>query len=156
MQTELRPGHHYRPSDVLRQAGAMLLLDEISAYGHDWVEARVQVRDDTLFMEEAGLPSWVGIEFMAQTASAYSGILQRQAGEDATIALLLGTRRYRARVTHFARGALLHVRATQGMIEDGGLAAFDCAIRDDRDTLAEAAIKAYRPHDLDRFLDENG
>ena len=135
----------------------MLLLDRISDYGPDWVEARLKIRRDTVFAEPHGVPSWVGVEIMAQTASAFSGILQQQTGEPTTIALLLGSRRYRAYVPFFAFDCELRVLARQSMLEPGGLAAFDCTIVDANNgtELATAQIKAFRPPDIERFLEDN-
>ncbi|MGH8517261.1 MAG: hypothetical protein ACREUE_07350, partial [Panacagrimonas sp.] len=108
---DIRVGEHYRPEQLLRQSGPMCLLDGVMGYGPDWIETRVDVRPDSRFGDAAGVPAWVGIEYMAQTIAAWSGIEHVQAGERPRIGLLVGCRRYACEVARFAPGQSLRVRA---------------------------------------------
>lgn len=155
MNTELLSGFSYTPQQVLVQREPMLLLDSIDTYGPDWVEASLTVRPDAPFATVDGMPAWVGIEYMAQTASAFSGILQRQSAESPSIALLLGARRFDSEVAQFGFGTRLKVRADLLMLEASGLAAFECTIRDAMRCLCRAQIKAYRPQDIEDFMKEH-
>lgn len=135
-------------TQVLPHEGRMLLLDELLDYGPEQVVCGVSIKADSMFCESAGVPAWVGLEYMAQTACAYSGIEEVQAGRKPSIALLLGARRYRSGVTHFVLGAQLRVVANLLLRDESGLVAFDCQIRQDDAVLARADVKAIRPHDL--------
>ncbi|MGQ0586898.1 MAG: ApeP family dehydratase [Gammaproteobacteria bacterium] len=150
----LRTGVHYQPAEVLPHRGAMLLLDSIRDYGDDWLVAEVRVRKDSNFGTPDGVPSWVGIEYMAQAVSAWSGIGQVQNGGKPGIGLLLGSRRYQARRPLFAVGSHLRVRARLVWRDTDDLAAFDCAIEEDGEAVAHAQLKVYRPRDLDAVLKE--
>jgi predicted hotdog family 3-hydroxylacyl-ACP dehydratase len=109
----------------------------------------VTIRPDSMFCDGVnGVPSWVGLEYMAQTASTYSGIDEARAGKKATIGLLLGSRRYTTEVPYFAIGMRLRVEAHMVLRDDTDLVAFDCKILDGERVLASADVKAYRPPDV--------
>lgn len=137
---------------VLPHEGRMLLLDELLEYGPEQVVCGVAIKADSVFCGSDGLPAWVGLEYMAQTACAYSGIEEVQAGRKPSIALLLGARRYRSNVAHFAIGARLRVVANLLMRDESGLVAFDCAIWQGDEVLARGDVKAIRPHDLGAII----
>ena len=50
--------------------GAMNLLDTVAHRDDLGIEARVRVPAEGLFMDAAGMPAWVGIEYMAQAVAA--------------------------------------------------------------------------------------
>lgn len=152
MARELRPGGRYAPADVIPQSGPMCLIDAIADYGADWIETRVDVRVDGLFGSADGVPAWVGIEYMAQTVAAWSGIEQVQAGRKPDIGLLVGTRRCEFEADRFLPGWILHVRARLLLRDDTDLAVFDCSIRHGQKPLAQAQVKVYRPPDIRAFI----
>ncbi|HVF17563.1 MAG TPA: hypothetical protein VNA21_11650, partial [Steroidobacteraceae bacterium] len=99
-------------SEVLPHRGRMLLLDELIDVGPEHVTCAVAIERSTMFCDGAnGVPSWVGIEYMAQTAAAYSGVEEARAGIRPTIGLLLGSRRYKSEVAYFPIGSRLRVHA---------------------------------------------
>ncbi|MGH8758659.1 MAG: 3-hydroxylacyl-ACP dehydratase, partial [Burkholderiales bacterium] len=112
----------------------------------------VRVRADSLLAGPAGVPSWVGIEYMAQAVSAWSGIGQVQRGEALSPGLLLGSRRYEALRPVFAVGSRLRVRAELVWRDADDLAAFDCAIDEGGLAVAHAHLKVYRPRDMAAVL----
>lgn len=150
----LERGFRYEPVEVLPHRGVLLLLDAIEDYGDDWLEAGVTVRADSVFGGPAGVPAWVGIEYMAQAVSAWSGIDQVQRGAQPSLGLLLGTRRYEAQQPVFAVGSRLRVRVELVWSDAGNLAAFDCSIAVDGRAVAHAHLKVYRPDDLAPMLKE--
>jgi predicted hotdog family 3-hydroxylacyl-ACP dehydratase len=103
-----------------------------------------------------GVPSWVGVEYMAQTACAYSGVYQLRAGKQPGISLLLGTRSYKANLPVFPLGARLIVSAQLLVRDDDNLAVFQCSIRDAQSNaeLAAGDIKAIRPANLQALIEE--
>ena len=146
----LKPGYTYHPAQVLPHAGSMLLLDEISAYGEDWLEAAVNIHERSAFAGAGGVPAWAGVEYMAQAVCAWSGIEQVQRGDRPTIGLLLGTRRYQSRLPLFT--GRLRVRAQMIWRDAADLGAFDCEISSAAGPLASAQLKVYRPRDVEKFL----
>lgn len=139
----------FRIADVLPHAGTMLLLDELLEYGEEHVCCAVNVRRETLFCEGAnGVPSWVGLEYMAQTMCAFSGVEEVLAGGKPTIALLLGSRRYQCETPWFALGSRLVIRADLQLRDENDLVAFQCSIHEGGRLLARGDVKAYRPRDV--------
>ena len=135
--------------EILPHTGGMLLLDELLDHGPEHVVCGVTVRPDTRFCDGSrGVPAWVGLEYMAQTVCAYSGIDEVRAGLEPTIGLLLGSRRYRAEVESFPIGSTLRIRADLQLRDENDLVAFDCTIHDASRLLARGDVKAYRPKDV--------
>ena len=85
------------------------------------------VNDDGLFGNHKSVPSWAGIEYMAQAIGAYAGIKSILAGEPIKLGYLLGTRRYISNVSDFNVGTALTV-IVKVIIQDDKLGAFDCQI----------------------------
>jgi predicted hotdog family 3-hydroxylacyl-ACP dehydratase len=140
---------HFNIGEVLPHEGCMLLLDAMIDADAERVVCKVTIRRDSMFCDGVnGVPSWVGLEYMAQTASTYSGIDEARVGKKPTIGLLLGSRRYASAVPYFAIGAHLRVEAHLVLRDETDLVAFDCKILHEERVLASADIKAYRPADV--------
>jgi len=150
----VRTGEHYEVAQLVPHRGRMSLLDTIVEYGDDWLRARVTPAPGAAFATADGVPGWVGIEYMAQAASAFGGIEQVQRGEQPSIGLLIGARYYRCMQDHFAFGVPLDVFATIAMRDSADFAAYDCRIETAGRRVAECTLKAYRPHDLGPVLAE--
>jgi predicted hotdog family 3-hydroxylacyl-ACP dehydratase len=143
----------YSIIELLPHRPPMCWLDELVAVGADHITTRLTIRADAPFYEIGrGMPSWVGLEYMAQTASAFSGYERVSKGFRPQIGLLLGTRHYHSKRAHFSLGAVLEVHATLLMRDEANLVAFDCKIRQDDALLAHATVKAILPDDLQAVL----
>jgi predicted hotdog family 3-hydroxylacyl-ACP dehydratase len=139
----------FNMTEVLPHEGRLLLLDEVLDADAETVVCSVTIKPDSMFCEGAnGVPSWVGLEYMAQTASTYSGLDEARAGIRPTIGLLLGSRRYKVDVPFFPIGARLRVDARVVLRDDNDLVVFDCKISEGSRVLAQADVKAYRPKDV--------
>jgi predicted hotdog family 3-hydroxylacyl-ACP dehydratase len=136
-------------TEVLPHEGAMLLLDEVLEHSPEHVVCAVTIRPTSQFCEEGkGVPAWVGLEYMAQTVCAYSGVDEARAGQRPSIGLLLGARRYESQVDCFAPGTRLRIRADLVLRDENDLVAFNCTIDDGERPLARGDIKALRPKDV--------
>jgi predicted hotdog family 3-hydroxylacyl-ACP dehydratase len=134
---------------ILPHAGPMRLLDELRDHGPDHVTCGVTIQPQTMFCDGAhGVPAWVGLEYMAQTVCAFSGIEEVRAGRLPSIGLLLGSRAYDSQVEWFAPGANLSIRADLLLRDESDLVAFDCSIHEGDRMLARGDVKAYRPKDV--------
>jgi predicted hotdog family 3-hydroxylacyl-ACP dehydratase len=152
MEKNLQVGLRYTPQQVLPHRHAMLLVDEVD-YGPDFGQAALTIRADSMFCDGVhGVPAWVGIEYMAQAMSVYSGVDLLQRGLAVKIGLLIGTRRYESEVPVFAIGTRLTANARLVSWEDNDMYVFACEIRDGTRVLARGDIKAYRPEDIHAFL----
>lgn len=146
-------GQSYPIAELLPHGADMVLLDHLRAYDEDSATCEVTIRPESPFSDgPSGVPGWVGIEYMAQTLCAYTGIVRRQAGRKIQIALLLGTRAYDCTRPYFAPGTTLRVHAELLMRSPDGVCAFACKIKDGAETVAQAEIKAYAPDDIEEYL----
>lgn len=140
---------NYTIAEVLPHTGRMLLLDELLECGEEYIVTAVTIRADSVLCElQRGVPSWVGLEYMAQAVAAFSGVEEVQQGMKPRIGLLLGSRSYRAHVDFFPIGARLIVKASMLVRGEDDLVAFACEIRRDDHLYATGDIKAIRPRDI--------
>lgn len=144
-------------AEVLPHGPPMLLLDELLEAGEERVSSAVTIRSDSLFCDGVnGVPSWAGLEYMAQTASLHPGLKDLRQGLQPGICLLLGSRRYRAERPFFPIGARLRIVADLTLLDDNDLSAFDCTLYCEQDGAclpwARGDIKAYRPPDIQAVL----
>lgn len=128
---------------LVPHAGIMMLLDRVLEYEGDRLVAEVVVRGDALFGDGDTVPSWLGIEYMAQSVAALGGMKRRLAGKPINLGFLLGTRRYECNVAVFPVGTRLTVNAQQ-MVQDQGLGVFDCHLKA-RGIVASAKLNVYQP-----------
>jgi predicted hotdog family 3-hydroxylacyl-ACP dehydratase len=135
--------------DLLLHRPPMLLLKSVVRWSEGELEALVDPRDSHLFMDADGqIPSWVGIEYMAQAIGALAGIESRRAGNPVCLGFLLGTRRYHAAVSHFDPTQALRVKIRELLRDETNLVLFNCEIYDGEQLLANAEIKAIQPKDV--------
>lgn len=125
--------------------GAMLLIDRLLEAGELHAVAEAVIPADGLFVRDGFVPAWVGIEYMAQTISAWSGARQRRDGGKPRLGMLLGSRRYDAWMAEFPVGTLLRVEVHQEFIGTNGLGQFHCRILVDDIPAATARLSIYDP-----------
>jgi predicted hotdog family 3-hydroxylacyl-ACP dehydratase len=137
--------------ELLPHRGPMVLIDDLVDAGEGWVTAGVRIAEDCLFFEPgAGMPCWIGIEYMAQTVALYSGLHAKRAGEPIRIGLLLGARRHEAMTDYFPLGSYLEIHAREQW-QDGQMGIFDCSVEGGR-CLAKARLNVFSPPDARVFL----
>jgi predicted hotdog family 3-hydroxylacyl-ACP dehydratase len=145
----------FNPAQILPHEGRMLLIDELIEQHEGGIVTALTIRTDSVLCDGVtGVPTWVGMEYMAQTACAYSGVNEAREGKKPSISLLLGTRSYKAHVPVFKIGTRLIISASLVVRDDDDLAVFDCSIRDaaSSEELASGDIKAIRPRDLQGLI----
>jgi predicted hotdog family 3-hydroxylacyl-ACP dehydratase len=121
----------------------MLLLDRIVSRGEQTLEAEVVIGDGSLFLEPEGVPSYAGLEYMAQACGAYAGAVSLDAGEPIRIGYLLGVRNFMAAVPFFRVGECLSVAVVLRQREEG-FGFFDCRIDARGALLASANLIVYQ------------
>lgn len=131
--------------DLIVHRGAMRLIDKVVASTDQSVTVEARVDASSPFMiEGVGVPTYVGLELMAQAVCAYDGVQSIGDGTTPTVGFLLGCRRYIAHRRTLPLGAPLRIVAALAFV-DSGMAAFDCAIEDaDGSMLAEGTVTVYR------------
>ena len=141
----------FRIAEVVPHSGTMSLLDEVVDYGADWIQAKLVITPRSLFANPKGVPSWIGIEYMAQTVAAYAGVRRRLQDQQAVIGFLVGIRQYHCNCAHFAIGSELLISANLDFESDNGLGSFQCTIRSEG-IAADASVNVFQPDDADEFL----
>ncbi|WP_349919266.1 hotdog family protein [Aeromonas veronii] len=135
---------------LLPHQAPMLLLDRLLEYQGNRVrcETRVGERQALLLDEQGNLPAWVGLELMAQTIAAWAGMRGRERGEPVRIGMLLGSRQYQCQLARFAAGECLVIEA-ECLLEDNGMASFECRIGNGEQRYAEARLSTYLPSEAE-------
>jgi predicted hotdog family 3-hydroxylacyl-ACP dehydratase len=142
---------------LLPQAGPMRLLERV--LDHDetaGTRCLVHPGRAALFADARGrIPAWVALEWMAQCAAAYGGLVARARGEAARPGLFVGSRRLRFRGGDYAADEPVEVTA-QPVAGGGERFAFACAVRDARHPAprAEGRLHVLVPRDLSALLGE--
>ena len=133
--------------DLLPHRTPMQLLQRIIQVSDKTASAEVVISTASPFYcVEQGVPSWIGVEYMGQTAALIAG-LQLQTGKcQPHLGLLLGTRSYSAHVAWFQVGQSLTVSCTEAAVVGDGLATFLCEIHctASQDLLASAKLSVFR------------
>jgi len=139
--------------DLLLHRPPMLLLKAVASWGKGELEAIVDPQDSRLLMDDEGrVPSWVGIEYMAQAIGALAGIESLQAGRPVSLGFLLGTRRYHAEIPFFPTEQELRVKVSELLRDETNLVLFKCEIYAGDELVAHAEIKAIQPRDVDALM----
>ncbi len=139
--------------DLLPHRDNMLLLDRLLSCDDTQACAEYAPRADAWYADKNGnMPSWIGLELMAQTVAAHVGQTQRLKGLAPRPGVLLGTRRYQAAQGYFPSGQKLRIEAVRNYLDESGLGAYDCRILLDEGEVASATVKVYQPVDFSAFL----
>lgn len=142
---------HFPPildiEQVIAHRGAMRLVEQVIEYDADSIAVAITVPDDGLFHEAAGVPGWVGIEYMAQAVACWAGCMARLRDQPPPLGFLLGTRRYACSTPCFEPGTRLRIEARREVMGDNGLGVFACRILAGEQELAQAHVSVFEPPD---------
>lgn len=128
-------------SELLPHKGPAVLIDRVLSDTHDSIRVSAHVtRQHPFFVEGHGVPVWVGIEMMAQAIAAHAGLIGRRENREPRSGMLLGTRRYETSTSWFAENSELEILAEREFGENSGLAACNCKVFCNGETLATATI----------------
>lgn len=144
---------HIPPIEILLpHRGTMLLLDAVTAWDAESATATASVYADSWYADNGAMPSWFGIELMAQTIAAHVGLSAHSQGQLPKQGVLLGTRAYQVTMAHFPPGDLLIVKTSLIFRDASGLGAYECVIARHDEPVATATIKVYEPDDFNAFI----
>ena len=141
--------------DLLPHSEPMVLLDTIVSHHEHGLVASLQVREDSLFAEAEGVPTWVGLEYMGQAIAAFAGITARQQNKPIQIGFLVSARRYEPCISHFPPGAQLTVAVNAVTFNTTGLRVFECTISSGSSQVVTANLNVYLPEDVASFMEGN-
>lgn len=137
--------------DLLPHKPPMILIDDIIEHGPDHIHTILTIRDCIPFYKDGLVPTYVSLEYMAQTVAVWSGLMGQQQNLPPKIGFLLGTRQLRLNASHFKNGDILHVFGNL-KFNDGEMASFDCRVDVNGNTIASALLNVFQPKDINPFL----
>jgi len=138
--------------EVLPHRGIMLLVQRVVAWDAEHAAVAASAQRDAWYAEDGDMPSWIGIELMAQAIAAHVGLIARSQGRPPQRGVLLGTRQFRASRTRFPAERELLVSARVSYRDESGLGSYDATIDLDGAELATANVTVYEPPDFEAFL----
>jgi len=143
----------YNVDELLFHQKPMLLVKQVTRWDNQGLDIIVDPKDSSPFLNAQGqLPTWVGIEYMAQAIGALSGIFSKQAGQPISMGFLLGTRKFSVYQAFFDLQKTLKVRVKELLRDETNLVLFDCTIYADDVLIAHAELKAIQPPNLEEMF----
>lgn len=125
----------------------MLLIDRIIDLGDNFSKSEISISPESSFFEKGkGVPAWIGVEYMGQTAALIAGYQLQQGKVTPHLGLLLGTRKYEAKVPWFRDGDILQIHCSEIAVVGNQLANFLCEIyrQSDQALCATAKLSVFR------------
>ncbi|NOX26973.1 MAG: 3-hydroxydecanoyl-ACP dehydratase [Gammaproteobacteria bacterium] len=133
--------------DLLPHRPPMLLINKLVLVNEQQSCAQVIINQHSAFFSpNLGVPNWIGIEYMGQTAALIAGYQLENGIIGPHLGFLLGTRNYQAYSAYFTEGLCLNINCKEKASIGDGLATFDCSIESDNKCLAEATLTVFRKH----------
>ena len=140
----------YNIAELIHQKPPMRLVDEFVSFENDTVHCRTAISDTNIFFDKdlGGIPHWVAIEVMAQTAASYGKASKFSSNDcknnEPSIAFLLSVRGYKTDVKSYKLGSVLEIFA-ECIILDKCTGVFSCKVVQYNQQVASLTINAYQP-----------
>ena len=134
-------------ADLVPHERPMILLDNLISVDEDNLHCQVFISSNSQFYDAPyeTVGGWIGIEYMAQAVSAWSGYRSFLKGEASPIGFLLGTRRYTCEVSAFNKNDVLDIYVER-LLESEGMGSFSCSIKNKNKILATAQLTVFVPN----------
>lgn len=141
---------------ILPHKFPMIVLDRVVEYDLDnrRLTAEVKIKHDSIFFDatQNQVPIALGIEYMAQTIGALSGIYNLDnRGAEPILGFVIGTRNYEVFTNGFNLGDVLSISVEQ-LFFDSQMGSFSCEIFCGRDKLAQAYLNIFQPRSIEEFF----
>lgn len=144
-------------ADYVPHRPPMRLVERILEVGPERAvtEARIEATNPFYRPGQAGVPGWVGLEYLAQTAAVWLGAECERAGRPIEPAFLLSSREFTAHRSLFAEGETLHIEVKPDWMDRPLVAFTGRIVTEAGEPRVEAVFAAYQPEDLDTYLAQN-
>ena len=135
---------------ILPHRPPMIFIDEVIEYDLDQfsLTASVMIKDDSMFFDKnlGGVPAWAGLEYIAQTVGALSGICNRENGNhEPQLGFILGARKYKNTVKYYKNKEKYYI-FIEKQFYDSELGNFAGTIKDEGGNLCAAVeITVFTP-----------
>jgi predicted hotdog family 3-hydroxylacyl-ACP dehydratase len=128
---------------VLCHRPPMIFLDDVIETDQDRLVAIIRIREGIPFYKsQRGVPTWIGLEYMAQSIAALAGIRARNAGKPVPLGMIIGCRNYTCNTSMFPPGSELQISIKELAAEEYGFGSFDCKI-EGPDLAAQARVSVF-------------
>ena len=146
----------YPIEQVLPHSHPMILIDQLIDNSETSAECSVQIGEHSNFYntKRQSVPSYVGIEYMAQTIAAYANALKLEQGDTVSLGFLVSSRSYTAQISEFSLGSKLSIYVERILKEANGLSVFNCKIEHENQEVVQATINVFEPDDPELYLQE--
>lgn len=145
----------FSPADLVPHRAPMILIDRVIEAQDDFVHVQVLIQEGIPFYENGKVPSYVGIEYMAQAIAVWNGALAKKQGNNPKIGFLVGSRSLTLQIPYFINKSLLDVYGKL-IFNSDNMASFDCWISCDENRLCEGRLNVYQPEDASSILSNSG
>ncbi len=135
----------------------MLLIDDVTSFEATRLMATF-TPTESCWDDARGLPSYAGIEIIAQGIAAHNSLASRinEGSTEPSVGVLLGARTYEATTPFFPFGRRIHIEIEEKMQDPVGFGAFLGTLRDEEGrTLASSTVKVFRPADFRTYIAQN-
>lgn len=148
--------NNFSIESVLPHAEPMILLDELLSFEAENGVCSLEITEASLLYSDSlqGVPSYVGIEYMAQSIAAYANANEIKQGRKVEIGFLVSSRKYKCDRSVFIKGTKLMINVERLYRDESGLSAFDCSILENNNEIATARINVFQPDNPANFLAE--
>jgi len=140
--------HRFDPEilELIPHREPMLLINQIVNLTANRSETLVVIDEQTPFVTEHGVASWIGLEYMGQTSALMAGFQEREGLCEPQLGFLMGSRKYQSDVEYFTLEQTLRVICEEGALVGSSLANFNCTIlnADTDAVLASASLSVFR------------
>ena len=138
-------------ADILPHKPPMILVDAVATFRKDFIHTTLTIKKGIPFYIDGKVPSYVSIEYMAQSIGAWRGLLALEEKKPPQIGFLLGTRKLHLGVPFFEEGDTLDIYG-DASYSDGEIASFKCWVERDNDLVASASLNVFQPNDAAAFM----
>jgi predicted hotdog family 3-hydroxylacyl-ACP dehydratase len=141
--------------NVMPHKRSMLLLSRVVASDtrEKTLTAEIDITQNSMFYnsEIKQIPVWVGMEYMAQSIAALSGIYAIENNQKPNIGFVLGARNYQCFVTGFNLGETITVKIKE-LFLDSELGSFSCEIFLGDKLIAKTELNVFQPKSVEEFI----
>ncbi len=140
----------YSIEQVLVHEAPMILIDELISYDDNSATCAVNIGEESAFYDTStqSIPSYICIEYMAQTIAAYAGANDLDNGREKQVGYLLGSRKLNLHTQRFFSGDRLLVHVSRLYLEPTGLGVIECTITKNSRCIAEAKVNVFQPSEV--------
>lgn len=118
-------------------------IDRVIEVDRQCITVEAEVRSEHLFLRQGFLPSYTGIEYMAQAVAAWAA--EHSQHKDPVIGYLVGTRRYELLdLEPIAEGSILQICAKLEFEDGHGMYMFGCYLMRDQKMCARSNVMVYQ------------